>query len=87
MRMPAATAYPLGPETVISSRLDNGLPSPVQIAPCAAQSVVTGSTTVTSPLESGLTTTSQPTLLGGSRRRAPFTEPPVTVNAWSRIVV
>ena len=87
MRMPAATAYPLGPETVISSRLDSGLPSPVQIAPCALQSVVAGSTMVTSPLESGSTTTSQPMLLSGSRRRAPVTEPPVTVKAWSRMIL
>ena len=57
------------------------------MAPCASQSSVTGSSTVTSPLESGLTTISQPMLLGGLKRRAPVTEPPVTVNAWPRIVV
>ena len=70
-----------------SNGLDNILPSSVQMAPGASQSSVTGRVIVTSPVESGFTTISQPTLLGGSRRRAPVTVPPVTVKAWSRIVV
>ena len=44
-------AYPLGPLTVNSSRLDSFLPSAVQTAPSALQSVVTGRTMVTSAAE------------------------------------
>ena len=42
--------YPPGPLTLSSSLLDSILPSPAQTAPCASQSVVTGSTMVTSAL-------------------------------------
>ena len=41
----------VGPGNTTSSLLDNILLSPVQMAPCASQSVVTGSTMVTSLLE------------------------------------
>ena len=76
-----------GPLTVNFSGLDSIVPSAVQMAPCASQSVVAGSSTATSALESGLTLISHPMLgvsLPGSSRRAPTTSPPVTVNAWSR---
>ena len=72
------------------SGLESIVPSSVQMAPCASQSVVTGSSTVTFALESGLTLISHRVLgvaLSLSSRRAPTTVPPVTVNAWSRIVV
>ena len=58
-----------GPLTVNSSVADNGLPSSVQTAPGASQSSVTGSSTVTSPLEAGSTTISQPMLLPLTSRR------------------
>ena len=67
-------------------RLDSFLPSPVHIAPSAVQSVVMGSTTVTSALEVGSILISQLMLPGGSSRRAFVTSPPVTVKAWSRRV-
>ena len=76
-----------GPATVTSSRLERGLRSWVQIAPWVVQSVVTGSTMVTGPLPSGRTWISQPTLLFGASRRALITSPPVTVKAWSRMIL
>ena len=56
-------AYPPGPATVSSNRLESGLPSAVQMAPWLEQSVVTGSTMVTVPLPSGLTVISHLTFL------------------------
>ena len=53
-----------GPDTVKFSELDSFLPSPVQIAPSAAQSVVAGSSMVTSPVPCGFTVMSQGMLLG-----------------------
>ena len=76
-----------GPETAISSALDSILPSLVQMAPWAAQSVVAGSATVTSEFEDGWTVISHLTLAGRSSRRALVTSPPVSVNAWSRKVL
>ena len=58
-----------GPATVNPFLLDSFLPSPVQMAPVALQSVVTGSTMVKEPSESGVTWISHPILLGGSSRR------------------
>ena len=75
--------YCPGPLTVNSSRVESFLPSPVQIAPSAAQFWVTGRTTVTSPLESGSTVISHRMLLGLSSRWALRTSPPDTVNAKS----
>ena len=62
------------------------------MAPSAVQSVVMGSTTVMSPLDSGLTLISQRMLLPLTSRRAPSTlrpstVPRVTVKAWSRSVI
>ena len=74
-------SYPPDPDTMTSSRLDSIRPSSVQTAPSAVQSVVMGNTTVTLPLEVGLIFICQPMLLGGFRRRAPVTDPPVTVKA------
>ena len=48
-------AYPPSPVTVTSSLWDSILPSPVQTAPCASQSVVAGSTMVTSALPDACT--------------------------------
>ena len=81
------SAYSPGPLTVSSKRLDSILSTSAQMAPCASQSVVAGRVIVTSPLESGLTTISHRRFLPLTSRRAPVTEPPVTVKAWSRIVV
>ena len=67
--MPLAWSYPLGPETVNSSVADNGLPSSVQMAPLASQSVVAFRAMVTSALEPGVTVISQRTFLPGSSRR------------------
>ena len=75
--------YSSGPETVNSSRLKSFLPSTVQIAPSASQSVVAGRTIVTSPLPSGSTVISHRMLLGLSSRWALRTSPPDTVNAKS----
>ena len=75
-----------GSETVNSFLLDSFLPSPVQIAPLAVQSVVTGRTTVTSASALGVTVICQPVLLPWVSRRALATAPPVTVKAWSRRV-
>ena len=55
----------------------------VQIAPCASQSVVGGSDTVTSPLPEGSTWISRRSLRP-SLRRALTTSPPVTSNDSSR---
>ena len=79
-------AYPLGPETVNSSLPDSILPSFVQTAPWASQSVVTGSRMVTAALEFGRTCISHRMLLPRCRRLALTTSPPVTVKAWSRRV-
>ena len=54
-----AHAYPPGPLTVSSSRVDSILPSEVQTAPESSQSVVAGSTMVTAPLPAGVTEISQ----------------------------
>ena len=73
-----------GPLTVNFSPSDSILPSSVQMAPCAPQSSVAGSSTVTFALEAGLTVISHRILgvsLSPSSRRAPATSPPVTVNA------
>ena len=67
----------------ISTRLESILPSWVQTAPWAPQSVVAGSTMVTVPSPLGLMVITQPTLLGGASRRALITVPPVTVKACS----
>ena len=75
-----------GPATTKFTSADSILPSPVQMAPWAAQSCVTGSTTVTSPSPSGVTVISQRTLLGGSSRSTFPTSPPVTVKEWLRSV-
>ncbi len=76
-----------GPGTVTSTRSDNILPSSVQIAPVASQSVVAGSTMATVPSPDGLTCISQRTFLPFSSRLAFTTSPPVTVKAWSRRVL
>ena len=71
------------------SGMDSIVPSAVQMAPCASQSSVADSSTVTSALESGLTLISHRMLgvsLSPSICRAPATVPPFTVNAWSRSV-
>ena len=49
---------------------------PVQMAPCAVQSVVTGSSTVTSAFPEGCTVTSQRRFLPLTSLRAPVTSPP-----------
>ena len=82
-----AVAVRGGPGIVISTRLDSILPSAVQTAPSASQSVVTGSTTVTAPVPVGRTWICHPALLPSTRRRALNTSPPVTVKAWSRRVL
>ena len=77
---------PTGPETVADSECDSGRPSPVQIAPLAPQSVVSGSRTLTASSESGSTV-----ILHRSRRPstrfACVTSPPVTRNDASRTVL
>ena len=75
-----------GPLTVSSTRLDNGLPSSVQIAPWASQPSVTGRVMMTRPSPSGSTVIRQRTLLPFVIRLALVTSPPVTVKAWSRKV-
>ena len=60
--------YWVGPETVNSFRLDSFLPSLVQMAPWAPQSVVAGSSMVTSPVPCGFTVMRQGMLLGWSVR-------------------
>ena len=72
---------------VSSTRLDSFLPSLVQMAPCAVQSVVMGNTMVTSAFEDGWMVISHRTFLPGSCRRTLFTEPPVTVKPCSWRVV
>ena len=57
-----------GPDTVKFRELDSFLPSPVQMAPTALQSVVAGSSMVTSPLPFGSTMISHRMLLGLSSR-------------------
>ena len=76
--------------TVNFSGLDSIVSSSVQMAPCASQSSVAGSSTVTFALESGLTLISHRMLgvaLSPSSFWAPTTVPLVTVNAWSRSVL
>ena len=68
------------------SELDNFRPSPVQMAPVAPQSVVAGSSMVTSPVPCGFTVMSQGMLLGLSVLCALSTDPPVSLKAWSRRV-
>ena len=70
-----------------SVQLDSILPSSVQIAPCAAQSVVVGKTMTTSDVELGATVTCHRALLPLVTRLARVTSPPVTSNARSRIVL
>ena len=77
---------PTGPATVADSACDSGRPSPVQIAPLAPQSVVSGSRTVTAPSESGSTVIFHRSRRP-STRRALVTSPPVTVNDASRTVL
>ena len=84
---PVAFAFGGGPAMVSETAEDSFLPSAVQMAPRAAQSVVTGRTTVTSLGELGSTVISHRTLAKRSRDRAPVTSPPVTVKAWSRSVL
>ena len=76
-----ALFYWVGPETVKSLRLESFLPSAVQTAPSALQSVVTGRTTVTPASALGVMVISHPMLLPGVSRRALATVPPVTVKA------
>ena len=54
---------------VSSSRLDSILPSSVQMAPSAEQSVVAFRVMATSALEPGVTVISQRTFFPGSSRR------------------
>ena len=70
-----------------SRRLDSFLSTSAQMAPCAAQLVVAESTTVTSAFPDGCTVISHRRFSPLTNLRAPVTEPPVTVKAWSRIVV
>lgn len=84
---PLTLAYPPGPKTVSSIDLDSILPSPVQMAPVALQSVVTGKTSLTSPLEPGSTVIRQGMLLGLPIHCALVTCTPVKLNAWSRRVL
>ena len=81
---PGGSVYLLGPETVNSTLWDSIVPSSVQTAPGASQSVVAGSTTVTVPLPDGCTVISHRMFLPGSSRLAFTTSPPVAVKAWSR---
>ena len=67
--------YWVGPETVNSFRLDSFLPSTVQTAPSASQSVVTGRITVTAVAESGVSVMVHPMLLPWVSRRALVTLP------------
>ena len=53
--VPPACPIRYGPGTVTSNLLDSILPSCVQTAPCAVQSVVAGSTMVTGPSPYGVT--------------------------------
>ena len=69
--------YWVGPETVNSFRLDSFLPSAVQTAPSASQSVVTGRITVTAAAESGVTVMVHPMLLPWVSHRALVTLPSV----------
>ena len=59
-----------GPAMVNSSLLESIVPSSVQTAPCALQSVVAGSVMVTSAEEFGLTCTSHLTFSSFSSRFA-----------------
>ena len=71
----------LGPETVKSRELDDFLPSSVQMAPVASQSVVAGRAILTAAFEFGSTVIVQPMLLPFTCRLACFTVPPSTVVA------
>ena len=81
----SAFAWPAysGPGTVKLSGLDSFLPSSVQIAPSALQSVVSGRVMVMVPFPSGFTVMRQEMLLGLSVLWAASTDPPVTLKAWS----
>ena len=83
----AGWTYPSSPVTVSSTCSGSILPPEVQIAPSAVQSVVAGSTTVTSPLPEGSTEISYFRFLPASSRRTLVTSPPATVNAWSLSVL
>ena len=58
----------------------------MQMAPASPQSVVAGSSTVTSASPAGSTVISQRRFLPDSSRPAPVTAPFVTAKAWSRSV-
>ena len=77
---------PTGPATVADSECDSPRPSPVQIAPLASQSVVSGSRTVTASSESGAMVISHRSRRP-STRLACVTSPAVTVNDASRTVL
>ena len=67
-------------------RSESGLPPLAQMAPVALQSVVAGTTMVTSPRPCGSMSTLQRSLRR-STRLAFTTSPPVTVREWSRTVL
>ena len=75
-----------GPATVTVVELESFLPSSVQIAPSALQSVVSGRVMVIVPFPSGFTVMLQEMLLGLSVLWAASTDPPVMLKAWSRRV-
>ena len=74
-----------GPATVAESPADSGR-VPMQMAPASPQSVVAGSSTVTSASPAGSTVISQRWFLPDSSRRTSVTAPFATVKAWSRSV-
>ena len=84
---PAAAEFSGGPGTTNSKPPDSFLPSLVQMAPSAEQSVVAFTAMVTSASESGSTVISHLTFLPASSLRTLSIDPPVTVKAWSRTVV
>ena len=70
--------------TVAVTAAESGRSSPVQIAPTAAQSVVAGSVTVTSPTPaSGSSLMVQTRLDGDDLRPAAATRPPLTAKTLS----
>ena len=75
-----------GPATTTESAADSFVPSLVQIAPRAAQSVVASKVSVTEPDPDGSTVIRQPRLLPRVSRLALRMRPPLTVKAWSRTV-
>ena len=72
-----------GPGTRIASATDSILPSPVQMAPWAAQSMVGGSVTMTSSFPDGCTVISHLRFLPVSSWLTSVTVPPITARAWS----